>query len=120
MTAVPESSLGCVEEPATDTLGDTYYCCPCVGSDAGTGCVNVDLSTYDRSCSSDSDCIAITSGVICPGNWLCSNATVNADGQRRYEQTIALLPPVGPNFHCRRGPPPVCVRGVCTVEPDNQ
>jgi hypothetical protein len=95
-------------------------------ADAGSACVDVDVSTYDDSCSTDSDCIAITSGVICPGDWLCVDATINVDGQARYEQTIARLPPIGPNFHCPEVPSPVCVRGqageggVCTFPADNQ
>jgi hypothetical protein len=35
--------------------------------DSGEVCVKIDLSTYDRSCNRNSDCIAVASGQVCSG-----------------------------------------------------
>jgi hypothetical protein len=78
-------------------------------------CVNVDLSTYDLSCKSDSDCIEITSGEICSGSCACGGSTINADGQARYDQQLSQvdLAPCGcPAFGVAR-----CITGTCTLCP---
>jgi len=77
--------------------------------------VNVDVSTYDRSCSSDLDCISIWGGVTCPGGCLCAaNAAVNVDELARYERTLAPLPPIACNCPVVQAPNAVCVNGLCT------
>jgi hypothetical protein len=76
------------------------------------GCVYVDLSTYDRSCKADSDCIDITPGSICPGSCACGGAAVNIDGQARYQ---AAIKSVGLGFcQCPIAGPSYCVMGECT------
>lgn len=117
--------------------GDVYYCCPCEGADAGAAahdaalanalaraaaggaaapdggaCVNIDLSTYDRSCTTTEDCIRIQAGTVCSDTCACGNASVNADGQARYQQTIAPLGPT-PACGCPNEPVPKCVQGQC-------
>jgi hypothetical protein len=97
------------------------YCCPCEGTDAATGCVNVDPSTYDRSCTKDSDCIAISSGMWCPGACACcgGNAAINVAGQACYQQTVAAVQS-SLNYTCNcpacRFSKPVCMQGVCTIQ----
>ena len=115
---------------------DYDYCCPCEGTDAATGCVNVDLSAYDRSCARDSDCMFIWAGMSCPGGCTLAcglvNAAINVDSQGCYEQTLAPLKAavrtprgaasVETECHCPNetgSPGPACVQGVCTV-PNNQ
>jgi hypothetical protein len=84
------------------------------GATDGGLCVNVDLSTYDRSCDTASDCIYIAAGTICSGACACGNAVVNAAGQARYQQTLAPLPR-GPVCHCPNEPIPQCVEGECVI-----
>lgn len=106
----PDPSLGCIQQPFNDTLGGTYYCCPCEG--AAAACVYVDLSTYDRSCNKDADCVEITSGKVCSGDCLCGTCAINNDGLTRYRQTLAPLRfglcgcPADHGAHC--------IQGVCS------
>ena len=121
----PPVAAGCVSVLGH---GGTDYCCPCLGADAGALCANIDLSTYDRSCCSDSDCVIVPSGsgLFCSGACACGGCggtAVNADGQARYEQTVApVLPSLNYNCNCPACSSessafggPVCVQGVCTV-----
>ena len=84
-------------------------------SQMAQGCVNIDLSTFDRSCRADSDCMSITN-VACPSECNCPNDAINADDRLRYETTIASLPFKMGNCPCPSGPMlnPVCTQGVCT------
>jgi hypothetical protein len=129
--ALDASTFGCNLIAIEDAPIRGYdYCCFCEGTDAATGCVNVDLSTYDRSCSKDSDCMAIASGTLCPGGacYFCcgGNAAINVDGKARYEQTIAPLSGAWSVVsglptavcHCRNcgaSSGPFCSHGVCTM-----
>jgi hypothetical protein len=80
------------------------------------GCVNLDLSTFDRSCRADSDCMSIASGMACPSGCFCPNDAINVDMRLRYETTVASLPFNTAACPCPSGPPqgPVCTKGVCT------
>lgn len=86
--------------------------------DAGAECVILDLSTYDRSCTSDSDCLAVTSGLACGSACLCPNDAINAIGRTRYERAIAPLSGAASTCSCpvERALNPVCVQGVCTYQ----
>jgi len=83
-----------------------------VGSDGGL-CVNVDLSTYDQSCSQASDCIVILTGDVCDGTCGCGGSPVNISGQARYDQAISgvSFAPCG----CPAEFPPECVAGQCVI-----
>jgi hypothetical protein len=101
------------------------YCCSCEGTDAATGCVNVDPSDYDRSCTRASDCVFIWAGMSCPGGctYVCGlgNAAINVESQACYDRAIAPLKAgsLDTVCHCPANysgePGPVCVQGVCTV-----
>jgi hypothetical protein len=84
----------------------------------GDACVNVDLSRYDRSCKSNSDCMAVTSGTICrPGcEGACPNAAINVDDKARYFEALAPLQVYGPD-PCECGfipaPDAYCIQGLC-------
>jgi hypothetical protein len=100
--------VGCIDHQCTS--GDT-------SADAGgaeaSACVNIDLSTYDRSCKADSDCIQISSGMLCSPTCLCGGSAINIDGQARYDDAIAPLEPgLCP---CPFLGPTRCVAGECTV-----
>jgi len=78
-------------------------------------CAEIDLATYDRSCRTDSDCIPIATGTVCPG-CMCSSAAINVSGRDRYFRTLLQLPPASGT--CQGGCPgagaATCVHGVCT------
>jgi hypothetical protein len=59
-------------------------------SDAdGAACVDIELSTYDLSCNSASDCILIQAGEICSGQCSCGSRPVSASEQPRYDQATS-------------------------------
>jgi hypothetical protein len=81
-------------------------------SDGGQ-CVDIDLSTFDRSCMTMSDCIEITAGTICTGGCSCGGSSINQSGQARYDAAInsimtAACPCVFPGT-------PTCVQGECIM-----
>jgi hypothetical protein len=83
--------------------------------DGGT-CINIDLSTYDRSCNRDSDCVLVSSSPCT--TCMCCNASVSAHEQTRYQQDIARLP-VAPwqvaRCQCPAEPAHAsCVQGQCS------
>jgi len=100
--------------------GGPGYCCPCLGADAGAACVNIDPSSYDRSCRSDSDCVLMTSGSICaPRGCLCPNAAINVNDWNGYWQAVSALPQSPAPCRCGDSfdsPRAVCSHGVCTVD----
>jgi hypothetical protein len=61
------------------------------GVSSSGGCVYVDTSTYDTSCNASTDCIQITAGNICSPSCFCGGATINADGQTRYNAQVASI-----------------------------
>jgi hypothetical protein len=73
--------------------------------------VNIDLSTYDRSCQKDSDCIAIADGQICSGQCACPDVEINVSGQSTYEAAVSSID-TGMCF-CPAGPVPQCLDSVC-------
>jgi hypothetical protein len=62
------------------------------GADAGH-CINMDLSSYDRSCSTDVECIPVSSGQQCDGQCNCPNAVINAKGTMQYQQALGSISP---------------------------
>ena len=83
------------------------------GGGGGGSCVNVDITTYDRSCRSASDCVTISAGTICSGECFCGGATINVDGQSRYDDTVR---PVDTDAcSCPAGPTPECIDNTCTI-----
>jgi hypothetical protein len=118
---------GCPEEPVPQCLGGMCTICrgtasdpPACGTavvDAGSDgqvCVNVDLSTYDTSCQTSSDCADITSGILCTGSCACGGSAINSAGLARYQSAVASL---GSATAC---PCPAegvvaCVDSKCTV-----
>jgi hypothetical protein len=103
-----QSTPQCTNHHCTQQAGDADASAPV---DAAA-CVYVDLSTYDTSCTTDADCIEITPGRICSGDCACGGAIVNADGESRYEQTIAPLKLGG--CPCISAGTPRCIQGQCT------
>ena len=60
------------------------------GAEAGTDawvCVDIDPSTFDQTCTADTDCEAIAAGTYCSGMppCFCPFAVINVDGDARYQ-----------------------------------
>jgi hypothetical protein len=79
----------------------------------GGQCIDIDLSTYDQSCVTSSDCIEITSGLICQGNCSCGGSTINQSGQSRYDQAINSI--VTEDCPCSFNGGPKCLQGECVM-----
>ena len=76
-------------------------------------CVDIDLSTYDQSCQSPSDCIVVAGGRHCVGQCLCGGATVNRSEGARYQSAIAGLSPGV--CGCPAEVSPSCLGNRCTL-----
>jgi hypothetical protein len=91
------------------------------GPEDSSVCVDVDISTYDTSCSQDSDCIGISGGEICPrSTCFCGGSAVNVLEQSRYQaaiSSIVVADEQAPPFVCACPPVgiPVCAAGRCTL-----
>jgi hypothetical protein len=83
------------------------------GGDDGGACVTIDVTTYDRSCQQASDCISISAGTFCDGECGCGGATINGDGESRYESQLAQI--TQGDCFCPEEPAPQCLENVCTV-----
>jgi len=87
----------------------------------GATCVDIDVSTYDRSCQTDSDCINVSAGMICSGyNCLCGGAAISASEQDRYSAALGSVE-AGPGPYC--GCPyfggPRCIQAQCVYCPSS-
>lgn len=119
----------CAGEPVPSCVHGTCTVCglgstdPACSSDAGAAldanvCVNVELSTYDQSCTTASDCVTITAGEICTDSCACGGSTINKSGQGRYDEQIASLDAhggMGGVCHCPVEKVPECLHGTCTI-----
>lgn len=88
------------------------------GSDGAT-CVNIDVSTYDLSCQTDSDCINVSAGTICSGyNCLCGGAAISAADQARYNAALGSVEAgPGPYCSCPYFGRPRCLQAECVYCP---
>jgi hypothetical protein len=84
------------------------------GSGGGTACNTVDISSFDRSCQKDSDCITVAAGTFCPGQCTCGTAAINLGEAQRYSQTLAPLKPLI-QCSCPSVGSPTCVAGQCKL-----
>jgi hypothetical protein len=83
-----------------------------VACGSGGTCVDIDLSTYDRTCSKDSDCTLIDYGHLCNGDCLCGRSpAVNVDGLARYQAAISKVTPG--RCECSNAGVLICLAGQC-------
>lgn len=86
--------------------------------DAGA-CMTIATSSFDQSCTLDSDCMAISSGTFCSGQpWcLCPSDAINVDGQSQYQADMQALQSLGGSLGCPCPffGSPRCIGNVCTV-----
>jgi hypothetical protein len=112
-SACTQSASGACEWTLTCSGGDAG------GGDASDGgiCVDIDLSTYDQTCTADSDCIIILSGEICSNDaCLCAGgSSINKSGQARYDAALPPVTPVRMPCSCPASGAPTCIAGTCHV-----
>jgi hypothetical protein len=82
-------------------------------NDAGKQCVEIDLSAYDLSCGTASDCIPIQTGEVCSGSCDCGGTLVNVSGQAKYDEAVSGL--VFDACPCVAGPAADCIQGRCVA-----
>ena len=81
------------------------------------GCVDIDLSSYDTSCQTDSDCIDVNAGTFCAGyTCACGGSTINIDGEARYNAAFYSIP-AAPGCSCPYLGNPRCVQARCVFCP---
>ncbi|HEX8794439.1 MAG TPA: hypothetical protein VF765_26020 [Polyangiaceae bacterium] len=92
-----------------------------VAASDGATCVDIDVSTFDRSCQNDSDCINVSAGTICSGyNCLCGGAAINASEQGRYNAALASVEAgPGPYCQCPYFGRPRCLQAQCVYCPSS-
>jgi hypothetical protein len=79
--------------------------------DAST-CVDIDVTTYDTTCSTDEDCVALPTGQICSGECDCGGGSaVNVDNTASWQAATSGI--VWGECECPAGLPPVCAQGQC-------
>jgi hypothetical protein len=124
----PSDPLGC---PGNDSDGGFDTGIAVEGgeqTDSSEGdCVNVDLSTYDTSCSQDSDCTVIWAGVLCPSSFercvLLYCRGFSAVSTSEYGRYMAAISPITSADYdasvplgcsCPAFPHAICASGQCT------
>jgi hypothetical protein len=105
ITTGDDSGVGMTDGGFSDDGGFT--------NDAGVECVFIDLSTYDTSCVTNSDCTIIAAGQVCDGSCDCGGSPVNVDGEATYEQAVSGI--VFAECPCAAELPPACVGTTCTA-----
>jgi hypothetical protein len=81
----------------------------------GATCVDIDPSSYDQSCTTSSDCVAITSGTVCSTSCLCGGSTINKSGEARYQAALSQVSSGGITCPCPFSGEPECLHGTCII-----
>ena len=116
----PCTLVGPPQACSPDQVGGSFCCAPVFD---GGGCKGpIEASSYDQSCTTDTDCVAISaqdSCSLCAFN--CNNATINVSAMTRYESDIDYTTA---NFSshglacltaCIQEGAPCCVGGTCQL-----
>jgi hypothetical protein len=121
------SAEDCYE--AAVASNNNAYCCfnnACVLGNGGTSIVdctdaNVQLiqaSSYNQSCTTASDCVAVSEGNACyPGFLDCPQATINVGAQARYNADVARTNGgiCSVMTSCTLESSPCCLGGTCQM-----
>jgi hypothetical protein len=103
----------CVGDASVSTRGDA-------SPDAGA-CAQLDPTSFDQSCKSDSDCVAIDVGTVCVNgpSCLCPAAAINVVDQSSYEAELKAIESnvkPGPGWcGCPFFGTPRCATGRCVL-----
>lgn len=77
-------------------------------------CVFVNPGSFDQTCNQSSDCVNISTGMICTGDCLCSaGAAINVSGESRYQADLSAIATGA--CPCPAEFPPACIAHRCTV-----
>jgi hypothetical protein len=71
------------------------------------------LTDYTTSCLESSECIAIASGAICPGDCLCARSTINRSSQMMYDAVVNSIRTVA--CDCPFFGRPTCANQTCVL-----
>jgi hypothetical protein len=83
------------------------------GSSDGAACVTIDVASYDRSCSVDSDCTLVAVGTLCTGGCSCGAGPINKKSVPQYQADTAGVQLLACPCHA---PGQVrCVQHTCTL-----
>jgi hypothetical protein len=89
------------------------------GKDAGSSgdggtCVDIVPSSYDQSCTTNSDCIIISAGELCSNDGCrCGGWSINKSDEARYEKAVPPVAPGAMQCECPLIGHPKCVHGTC-------
>jgi hypothetical protein len=106
--------------PSSDAAGVDAGAVDAAAGDGAT-CVDIDVSTYDKSCQTDSDCINVAAGTICSGyNCLCGGAAISVSEQGRYNAALGFVEAgPGPYCNCPYFGGPRCIQAQCVYCPSS-
>jgi hypothetical protein len=109
------SGRAIVDEDVTVQVDPTVgYAGALCFSDAACHCAVIRASDYDQSCTTDSDCMAVTEGNSCRPCFACPNAAINGRDLDRYQSDVAAATTVVNTCDCF-APLACCHAGRCGV-----
>jgi hypothetical protein len=109
--------------------GGPVGCCPCgtnesvndggtLRKDAGQDCT-ISASSYDQSCTVDTDCQEVTSTDYCTANCLCGGSAINVGAVTAFNEAIGKTPlgsgTLSGGCPCPSSFGPCCRGGTCTT-----
>jgi hypothetical protein len=88
------------------------------GASADGGACVISTSSYNQSCSVDSDCRPVSAGNYCSATCLCGGSAINAAAVAQFDEDVSKTPlgsgAFGPlTCGCPDEVPPCCRQGVC-------
>jgi hypothetical protein len=92
----------------------------CGGDTTSGGTCTLEASTYDRTCQTDSDCIAVFLGNLCTDDCMgdCPNAAIRGSEGARYDTDLAAaqarITHASAHCSCALGPA-FCKAGACDI-----
>jgi len=106
-TRNPGGAFCCLQESSTCSQNDNV--------------VMVSASSYDQTCKTNADCVAIGEGNACAGWSLhCSNAAISKIAQSQYQSDLSKIgPTTDPTTicFCPAAFGPCCISGKCHADP---
>jgi hypothetical protein len=121
----PKWGYGCDCVAPRATVCNNHVCmeAPLGGADSGADssppkdasgvCVDIQLSSFDTSCTTSADCVSVTTGTICTGSCACGGSTINVSDQAKYDAELSSVHPA--ECPCVSAGAPQCVGSTCTI-----
>lgn len=108
-SAIPGFSLPTECASGSSAIADPTS--PC--ADAGQLCVNVDPTSFSQACTVASDCVTVTTGMVCEGSCGCGNSLINKSELGAYAAATSGITFGG--CPCPPPLPPACTAGQCVT-----